>query len=436
MTIAAEILLLIAIGLLISAGAALYALVQGYQVLRRVLRNVRDDDSLLLKSPMAPGVSIITSPPDASPDSRAWVRRLLDLFSGNHEVVVVLDGADPLERDRWLAEFRLGPVSRRSSRDLKSAPVLGIYESYDPVRMVLVDKEMGGSNDALNAGVNIAMYPVIGWVERGSRFEPNLLLRLIRPMLEQPDETVAVCGVSAAPPSGAWAARFAACAFLRTWLVRCAAFRAWNMLLPVPGAAVLVRRDAVVAAHGFRLGVAELCLRLHAAARAANVAYRVALVAEPVIFPPEPSGWRDLYRHIVRDQAELRRISLHWPRGAEGQVRWGFLWFRLFEPLLETAGYPLALAGWILGQVDVATAIFFLVASVGSGVVVSTAAVVLAALASDRGPEPAQLKGAFLTAVLENVGYRQVRNLMLIAGFFGKPAGRQRQKGPGGARPL
>ncbi len=418
MTVVAAILLSISIALLASAGVALYAMLQGKQVLRRVLRDVRDDDSLLLKSPMAPGVSIITSPRDASPDSRAWVRRLLELFSGNHEVVVVLDGAEPLERDRWLAEFRLGPVSRRSSEDLKAARVLGVYESYDPVRMVLVDKEAGGASDALNAGVNIAMYPVIGWMERGSRFEPNLLLRLIRPMLEQPDETVAVCGVSPAPAPAAWAARFGACAFLRTWLVRCGAFRGWNMLLPVPGAAVLVRRDAVVAAHGFRAGVAELCMRLHAAARVAKAPYRIALVAEPVIFPPEPAGWRELGRQIARDQAELCRISLGWARGADRRVRGGFLWFRLFKPLLETAGYPLALVGWILGQVDPATVLFFLVASIGSGIVVSTAAVVLPALATDRGLEPAQLKRLFLAGVLENLGYRQIRNLALIVGFF------------------
>ena len=111
MTAVAAILLSISVALLASAGAALYAMLQGKQVLRRVLRDVRDDDSLLLKSPMAPGVSILATPRDTSPDSRAWVRRLLELFSGNHEVVVVLDGVEPLERDRWLAEFRLGPVS-------------------------------------------------------------------------------------------------------------------------------------------------------------------------------------------------------------------------------------------------------------------------------------------------------------------------------------
>ncbi len=420
MTIPAAILIALSVVLMVSAGVALYALLRGCQVLRRLVRAAWDDDSILLKSPMAPGISVITSPADASPESRAWVRELLELHYGSYEVVVVLDGPEPLERDRWLAEFRLGPSSRDCSGELKAAPVRGVYESYDPIQLVLVDKEPGGLGDALNAGVNAARFPVIGQVDRFSRFTPNLLLRLVRPMLEKPEETVAVCGLAPAPAPGGWAARFAACAFLRNWLVRCAAFRGWNLLLPVPDAAVLVRRDAVMAAHGFRGGMADLCLRLHAAARSAEVPYRVALVPDPVVLPARVSNWRELGRETARDQEELSRLWIRWPRGTARRVRAGVLWYRLFQPLLEIAGYPLALAGWILGWLDAPTALFFLVASAGTGLVVSTAAVVLPALVSDRGPDPAQIKQLFVAAIVENLGYRQLRNLYLVWGFVGR----------------
>jgi hypothetical protein len=414
----AAVLIALGVALLISAAGAFYAMVKGYQVLRGLARDERDDDAILLKSPIAPGISVITAPADASAESRAWVRRLLDLHYGDHEIVVVLDGPAPMERDRWLAEFRLGLAPRKASADLKSAKIRGIYESFDPIQLVLIDKEKGGRADSWNAAVNLARFPVIGWVERFSRFQPNVLLRLIRPMLEDPEETVAVCCIAPPPAAGNRAERHATCAFLRNWLVRCAAFLSWNRLMPIPGSGVLVRRDAVLAARGFRSGMADLFLRLHAAARKARVPYRIALVTDAVVFPPEVACRKDLRRQISRDQAELRKLFFRWPLYAGWRIRLGILWYRLLLPLIETAGYPLAVAGLLLRWLDVPTALFFLVSSAGAGLVVSTAAVVLPALAANRTPEPARIKKLFFTAVLENLGYRQLRNLRLISGFF------------------
>ncbi len=416
------VLIWLSLVLLVSAAVATYALFQGYQELRRLLRDTRDDDLLLLKSPLAPAISVISLPVDASQESRARVRRLLDLQYGSREVVVVLDGVEPLERDKWLAEFRLGPALRKASAELTSAAVRGVYESSDPIDLVLVDKEPGGKADALNAAVNFARFPVICWVEPDSRFGSNLLLRLIRPMMEQPEETVAVCGVAPALSSGGLAGRLSATAFVRNWLVRCAAFAGWNRLLPVPGAAVLLRRDAIIAARGFRAGVAEMCLRLHAAGRTAKVDYRVVLVPDPVVTPAEVSTWRGLGREIARDQAGFARLSTRWTRGTGMKTRAGALWYRLIQPLVETAGCALALGGWAGGWIDSATALFFLISSAGAGIVVSSVAVVLPALAAERESEPKELRRLFATAVIENLGYRQIRNLLLVWGFFGKEA--------------
>ena len=240
------------------AAAAFDALLKGCFELRRILRATSYEfDSVLLKSALVPGVSVIVAPPDASPESRELVRRLLNLHSGRHDVVLVLDGAPPAALDRWIDEFRLVRRERAMPEDLPAAPVRGYYVSQDPIRLMVVDKEAGGAADALNAGVNAAQYPIIGLVDGEAQFIPEVLLRLIRPMLGDWERTVAVCGVAPPPPAPGLVGWIGALEARRMWLGRCGAFSAWNRLVPVPGAFALVKREVICQVGGFRAGPAR-----------------------------------------------------------------------------------------------------------------------------------------------------------------------------------
>jgi hypothetical protein len=221
---------------------------------------------------------------------------------------------------------------------------------------------------------------------------------------------------------------------LRLWLARCAAFSAWNKLLPVPGACVQVKRDAVCSVGGFRAGPLELFLDLHAAARDTASRRRIALVASPVSFRPAAATWHDLRRYLRSDQQHLASGLRR--SGAGGGLKFlGLYCIRALRPLLETAAYILAAAGWITGTIHPALAALVLVTSVGSGIVLSTAAVVLRELAEPSGMPPSRLAALFLTAIPENLGYRQVRNLWMIAGFFGAPVPPKTESRAHGPRP-
>jgi hypothetical protein len=52
------------------------------------------------------------------------------------------------------------------------------------------------------------------------------------------------------------------------------------------------------------------------------------------------------------------------------------------------------------------------------GIVVSMGAVVLRELAEHDGSDPGRLAGSFFAAIPENLGYRQLRNVWLIEGYF------------------
>ena len=168
-----------------------------------------------------------------------------------------------------------------------------------------IDKERGGAVDAWNAGVNAATSPVIGLLDPASEFVPDVLLRLIQPMLESVEETIGVCGGVSAPPAPGPPAQFGALESLRAWLTRGADFAGRNLTLPFPGCALLVRRASVLQAGGFTGGWLELFLRLHGLALAAGKPYRVTFLPEPVSHRRAPATYAELRLQLQQEQCEI-----------------------------------------------------------------------------------------------------------------------------------
>jgi cellulose synthase/poly-beta-1,6-N-acetylglucosamine synthase-like glycosyltransferase len=412
----------LAVLLFLMGAAAFRVLVQGCFALRRRARAGSPAyTAAVLKSALAPAVTTIAVPPDASPESRRFARRLLDLEFGRNEVVVVLDGPSEVEMETWRSEFKLYLSARPVELKLPTARVRGVYESRDPIRVVLVDKEAGGTADAWNAGVNVATSPVIGLLDPESEFEPRVLLRMIQPMLEAFEETVAVCGGESIPPAAALTSRWGALESLRAWMTRGAAFAGRNLVLPVPGSAVLARRDAIVASGGFTGGALELIVRLHGFSLATRKPYRIVFLPAPVVHGLAPRGMAQLRQMVRRDQRELARAFRN-RKPLAGPFGWRMLqdlyFDRFLRPKLETAAYVLAAAGLVFGWLDWKLAGFVLLATAAMGMVHSLGAVVLREVAQPARRDPAQTASLFMAAIPENLGYRQLRNLWLIEDSF------------------
>jgi hypothetical protein len=88
---------------------------------------------------------------------------------------------------------------------------------------------------------------------------------------------------------------------------------------------------------------------------------------------------------------------------------------RVLLPLLETVGLLLAGAGVAMRWVPPSLAGLMVLASAGTGMVVSGAAVVFREMADPGKFDASHLSGLFLTAVWDNLGYRQIRNLWVLA---------------------
>jgi hypothetical protein len=407
--------------LFVAGAAGLFAVVRGYLYLRRLGRSqVRGDQTPLLKSPLVPSLSLITAVRDSSPAARQFVRRLLDVHYGKFETVLVLDGLSEADVEVWKNEYRLEARSRVSQSGLPAAGVRGIYEPRDAGRLVVVSKEWRGEGDSFNAAVNVARAPLIGIVEPDAEFQPDAFLQLVRPMMEDPERTVAACGTAPEPHHNGLAARIGALESLRAWLGRCGSLADRNQLGPVPGCCMLISREAILQAGGFQGGHLDLFLRLHAHARAAGQPYRIALAPEPVSHPRPTRTLLELRASAHADQAEiagaLRRRAFY------GAGLLPLFTLRVLRPLAETLAYVLTAIGLGLGRMSFDLVALVVLSTAGMGILQSMTAVLLGELAAPEGSDPGQLVRLFFAAIPENLGYRQLRNVWLITGLFGTGA--------------
>jgi hypothetical protein len=367
--------------------AGLIALLRGFIELQRLLAPISDTfTGLLLKSPAVPGVSAIYTPEDASPAARTRLRKLLDLHYGNHEAILVTNSED---LPTWTAEFHL--VERDP----------GTYVSTDPIKLFVVVAPPASYAGRTNIGIKAARYPVLAFVDPEAEIIPEfLLLRMIRPMLEEPDTVVAVCATAPPDPAPGWAGAIGALEAFRVWLVRCAAFAAAQKLVPVPGSSFLIRRDIALEIGGVQSIPADLFPRIAAPRRAA-------FLPSAVSWLPAPQTWDDLR---TRAQADQRTLTTMLPASREGKALYAV---RVLRPILETVALILAAVGLAAGWIDWPIAALVVLSTAIMGIITSLTALVLKEFASPTA-DPATLRTLFAAAILENLGYRQLRNLWLL----------------------
>jgi len=426
---ASMILVLLCLGIMAAGAARLFVVLRGVAHMRREgSRAAAFDRNILLTSDLVPDVSILAVAPDASENSIRFVRQLVKLYFGRFEVVLVLDGASPEERAIWSREFHLRKATRPESGGLKTGAVRGLYLSAEPIPLLVVDKEAGGEADGLNAGLNFVDSPAVATVDWDAEFTEDALLRLIEPMIDDPQNTVAV-GATAPPSAGrGLAGRIYRLECLRNWLGRCAGFSSWNAFLPAPGSFLLFRRDAVAEAGGFRSSrggcALEMMLHLHGLALARKQPYTIRLISGAIARPTPVTTFADLRRRMARDQMEVARAlrirgRMAFAAAKVGDVAIpGLYCSRLILPLLEMAFAALAAVAAAEGWIDLPDVALLAAAMAGFGILVSMTMVLLEPAAPGMELAPAQLAGLFFCTIWENLGYRQFRNVRLIGSFF------------------
>jgi len=414
------------------------------EVLRFVRRTFFSDYRQIMQSELTWPVSVIIPAHNEEKTIVATVRSLLMINYREFEVIVVSDGSTDQTLKRLVETFDLSHTDRVYRRSLATRTVRGIYGSLERPNLTVVDKVKGGKSDALNAGINLARYPLVCTIDADCIIEDNALLRVVKPFMEHPEETVAVGGivriangcevtdgrvVQISIPERPLAI-FQVVEYLRAFLTGRVGWSSMRALLIISGAFGVYRKDEMIAIGGFSLDTEtedlELVVRLHDRMARKGKPYRVVFVPDPVCWTEVPESMKVLKRQRTRwHRGLIRTLWLH--RKMFFNRRYGpvglfavpyFVLFEMLGPFIEILGYVAVILSLLLGILDAGFFLLFVSLAIFYGIFLSVAAILLEELAFRRYPSWLDLAKLIVFGILENFGYRQLMSVYKLAAFW------------------
>ncbi|WP_256077296.1 glycosyltransferase [Massilia sp. YIM B04103] len=411
--------------------------------LRRRSQEIILDDLPQVYSALEPPISVLVPAFNEEATIAASVRSMLQLSYSEMEIIVINDGSADGTLEVLKQEFGLQAFPEAYRIQIETKPVRGFYRSTRYPNLRVIDKINGGKADSLNAGINASRYPLFCGVDADSILQRDSLQRLVKPFLT--DSTVVATGGTVRVANGCevrggyltriglprnvWAL-FQVVEYLRAFLFGRLGWSVINGMLIISGAFGLFRKDAVLAAGGYKPKTIgedmELVVRMHRLLREKKQPYRIDFIPDPVCWTEAPE-----------DKATLRNQRIRWQRGLSESLsaNWGLMFSRrggvpgwlafpfmlLFEwmgPLVELGGYIFMVFAWYFGWVSWEAFAVFLFVAIGLGILLSASGLLLEEMSFHIYPKPRQLLVLALVVIAENFGYRQLNSWWRLVGLY------------------
>ena len=397
------------------------------------------------QTPLAPPITLIAPAHNEAKSIRVAVRNLLGIDYPELELIVVNDGSVDRTLDEMMEEFHLRPVRLVYVPEVASARVRGLYRSQADRRLLVIDKEPGGSKaDAVNAGLNGATSPYVCVVDSDSVLERDALMRIMVPVLEDPKRVVAVGGIIRVlngseiaggqlrrvrlPRKGIEAIQVIE--YLRAFLIGREAWAQGNMLTIISGAFGVFRTDLVRAVGGYRSASIgedfDLVARLHRHLLQKGADYQIQFVPDPMCWTEVPSDLQSLGRQRARWQKGLadvlwsNRDMLFTSRyGRIGFLALPYLWvFELFAPIVEIGGIFTIVLAALLGALSRQFFLQFLLFGYAFATIISVGAVLQEEVTYKRYNDWQDVVRLVTYCFAEHFPYRQLHMFWRLQGLW------------------
>ncbi|MEW5806885.1 MAG: glycosyltransferase family 2 protein [Acidobacteriota bacterium] len=415
-----------------------------FAVLKFVKRTFFSDYREIMQSEMTWPISVLVPAHNEEKTIVGTVQSLMMLNYSEYEIIVINDGSTDNTLQNLINAFELRKLDKVYRRSIPTEHVRGVYASLANSNLLVIDKEKGGKADALNAGINLSKYPLFCSVDADSIIEDNALLRVVKPFMEHPNETVAsggivrivngcevkegrVVGISLPDKM---LPIFQVVEYLRAFLTGRIGWSALRSLIIISGAFGLYKKSEVIEIGGYDHYTdtedLELVVRLHEHMHQKKKKYRIVFVPDPVCWTEVPSKFKILFRQRNRwHRGLLQTLFRHIHMLFNPRYRViglfatpYFFFFEMLGPFVEVLGYIAVILSFIFGILNVEFFLLFLAVAILYGIFLSIAAILLEEFSFRRYPGWQDLSKLIVFGILENFGYRQLLAVFKIKSFW------------------
>ncbi|MGK7392692.1 MAG: glycosyltransferase family 2 protein [Candidatus Cyclobacteriaceae bacterium M2_1C_046] len=358
----------------------LLAALSGFAMKKYKQKNSFVDYNKILSTDFAPSVSLIAPAYNESLTIVDNVKSLLSLHYNNAEIIIVNDGSSDNTLELLIDVYQLSKVDLPPDEKLKTKNIRGVYKAKNPAyhKLVVVDKENGGKADALNAGINVSRNSLIACIDVDCILEPDSLLKLVKPFMEEKKKVIATGGVIRVANNcnvkdgfleevnvpNNFFARVQVLEYFRAFLMGRMAWGYMDGLLLISGAFGMFDKETVIRAGGYNTQTVgedmELLVRMRRMMYEQKRPCKVAFIPDPLCWTEVPRDINILIRQRnrwARGTAETlklhRKMILNPKYGIHGMLSLPFwVLFEWLAPLVEFIGFVLFILLAILGYVN------------------------------------------------------------------------------------
>lgn len=409
---------------------------------RRFKETGSEDINQLMTSENLPPISVIIAAYNEEEIIHEAIASVFKLDYPHYTLIIVNDGSDDRTLEVMVERYEMYPIPPAFPAALKTQPVRAVYRSKTHQNFIVIDKERGNQEDAVNAGLNICADPYYLATDADSLLEPDILRTLARVLLTR-HHTVGLGGalrigngcvvedgeIKEIRLPATYLTKMQELEYLRGFFF---GRLGWNMLggpFVLCGAFGLHEKKAVLDTGGYRYNVPaadiDLTLRLHGKMHELKTKYNMEYVPDATIWTEVPRGYRDLA--LQRKRWYCSVLDVFWKykymtfNPEYGRVGFLYLPYLLLgegiAPLVEAFAYCYIVFTYFMGVLNVHFLWLWIVIAWGFSTLLTFISLGMEEAVFKKSVKEKDVIQIVLLTLLENFGYRQLSVWWRLGGF-------------------